>query len=126
MSMRRTRKIILWLLPLFALRGVVPAGTMLDIASDGRIEVVMCDGMARAAGGHIAHAHHHDHGNHSQHDTAQCPFAVAASAATTPSIPVLPAAVAPVRFVDVVDTIEFIGLFGPSRAQQSRAPPVLS
>jgi hypothetical protein len=71
------------------------------------------------------HANHHGNG-HDKHKNSTCPFALAGSAASLASIPSLPAGIEPDRIFAAVHTATFQGLSGPSREQQSRAPPYLS
>ena len=129
MTTKRKFKLIWLLLPFLLVRGLVPAGFMIDAASGG-LSIVMCGGegpLKVAAPEHSGHAMHHgQHGNdHEKHKGSICPFAIAGSAATFTSIPSLPVDIEPVRTF-AADTIAFHGLYGPSRTQQSRAPPYLS
>jgi len=161
MTASRKYKLIWMLLPLLALRGLVPAGFMVD-TSGGTLSIVMCGGtgplaagLSRASGHsvhqvdhgqidhsqmdhgqmdpvqqHVAvqtegHASHHG-SDHDKHKNSICPFAIAGSAATLANIPSLPADIEPVRIVAATYIVALHGLFGPSRAQQSRAPPLIS
>jgi hypothetical protein len=138
MTAKRKFTLIWLLLPLLLLRGLVPAGFMID-ASGGSLSIVMCGGdgpLNTAVSEHNSHAMHHaqqqgdehagHHGSgHDQHKNSICPFAIAGSAATFVSVPSLPVNIEPVR-TEATDVVAFRGLHGPSRAQQSRAPPYLS
>lgn len=113
---RTASKVVWWLLPLFALRALVPAGFMLE-ATGGGLSMVVCHGGGQRA---------QDDGQ-SQHEARSlCSFAVAPSAAPTAAAVVISTAV--VIAVDLVkDDVASAAIpFGPVRAQQSRAPPVLS
>jgi hypothetical protein len=145
MTTRRTSRLIWLLVSLFALRGLIPAGYMLD-TTGGSLSIVMCGGNGPLKPsapdphlGHAGHEHHHAHGaggdagaavgggheEHDKHSGSMCPFALAGSA-PTPSMASPPIALAQTQSVDVVKVVSFHGLFGPSRAQQSRAPPYFS
>jgi hypothetical protein len=78
MSMRRQYKLIWWLLPLLALRGLVPVGFMLDM-SHGDVAMVVCPGHLPGTSESGA-----DHG---QPSPKLCPFAVAAAAGPTAFVP---------------------------------------
>jgi hypothetical protein len=151
MTASRKYTLIWLLLPLLALRGLVPAGFMVD-TSGGAFSIVMCGGdgpLAIAApnehSGHatdhdqtahdhmdhghmdhdqMAHANHHD--GHEKHKNSICPFAMAGSAATVANISSVPVDIEPGPFFAATDIVAFHGLSGPSRAQQSRAPPHFS
>jgi hypothetical protein len=148
MTAIRKQTFILLLLPLLALRTLVPVGYMVD-TSGGRLSIVMCGGdgpLTIAAlteyGGqatnhsemdhgqmdhaqHTGHAGHHG-SEHDKHKNSICPFAAAGSAATLASVPSLPVGIEPVRIVAVSHDVAIQGLSGPSRAQQSRGPPHFS
>jgi hypothetical protein len=155
MTAARKYTLIWILLPLLALRGLVPAGFMVD-TSGGTLSIVMCGGTGPLAtglshgSGHAVHqmdhgqmdhsqmdpGHQHaalhsdgqasHHGSDHEHKNSICPFAIAGSAATLAHIPSLPAAIEPVRVVAATHIVALHGLFGPSRVQQSRAPPSIS
>ncbi|HYM33857.1 MAG TPA: DUF2946 family protein [Steroidobacteraceae bacterium] len=122
---------ILWLLlPLLALRGLVPAGYMIDATEHG-LSIVVCESgiygdlLASDATKHH-HGHHTSDSHRSQHDHSICPFAIAATGAPAPSAVTL-ATVVDVAIDRVRDThVVIANRFGPSRAQQSRAPPYFS
>ena len=107
----RTHSLSWLLLALIALRGLVPAGYMIDASQNG-VSLVVCDsGIYKdSAGSH--HQHHHDQGS-SRHDHSVCPFAVAATGAPTPS-----------GYISFVVPIESDSRFAPSRiaAVEPNAP----
>jgi hypothetical protein len=141
MTAKRKFTLIWLLLPLLLLRGLVPAGFMID-ASGGNLSIVMCSGSgplpsAAALDEHSGHAMHHaqqqgdehagHHGSgHDKHQGSICPFAMAGSAAPLANISSLPLGIEPVRTLAAAHTVILRGLSGPLRAQQSRAPPTLS
>jgi len=102
---------------------------MLD-TSHGGVSMVVCSGsvhqsviaeaQADAAVGHDTKQNHHDQ-NH--HGDSICPFAVAVTGASAPAV--LPMLLGAVSVVDAVaiSVAEYHSSFGPSRAQQPRAPP---
>jgi hypothetical protein len=137
----------LWLLPLIAVRALVPVGFMVSVGAQG-LDLTFCPSQATAlvrmlAAVHPAPSHGQDlHGNthqvagdaHAQHGShhggAQeiqiaCPFAVA-STATVADIPPLPAVV----FGPADEFIAFQSLLycgpGPLRTDRIRGPPALS
>ena len=137
MSLNVTRTIALWMLPFFALRGMVPAGYMLDV-SGGKLAMALCSGIVhsppsmgdtqRAQYQHHGQSNDSHHGGHEhqKHGDSMCPFAVAAAAVTASNVAPPPVGIDPAEFVDVAETSILIGLSGPLRAQQSRAPPFFS
>lgn len=119
MNPRVHKQVIWWLLPLFALRGLVPAGFMLD-TSQGELSIIVCPG----------HATQSQSGNHDapsgKQDATVCPFAAATSAGPLANaVPFGAADVQPDQF-NLVDLADSELPFGPARAQQSRAPPHFS
>jgi hypothetical protein len=118
---------------------MVPAGYMIDANADG-LSLVICGSGIYAAAAHSAqqknnkHAHHHQGtGNHQDTggesagaDHSICPFAIAATGASATVIPALDAA--PATVIDRIAAPSAVAFssFGPSRAQQSRAPPSFS
>lgn len=70
---RRRSKLIWLLLPLLALRGLVPAGFMVDTAH-GHLAIVVCPG-------HIPAAQDSEPGTGHDQPSKLCPFAVAAVSA---------------------------------------------
>ena len=135
----RSRKFTWLLLALLALRGLVPAGYMID-TTGGSLSLVVCSSgvySAAAQADHSKHAeHHHHHQNSHQNEESNkesaasdhsiCPFALAATGAPTPVLPAIDVA-ASTEIGRIVDNgSSLFGTFGPSRAQQSRAPPSFS
>ena len=128
MKIRRLNKLIWWLLPLLALRGLVPAGFMLD-TSHGQLAIVVCPGHIPAATP-VDHADHAGHFGKEAPDDEQsrstlCPFALSAGPAPLTSL----AAVVAGAPVDVFESVDHQGPelpFGPARTHHSRAPPSLS
>jgi hypothetical protein len=117
----------MWLLlPLLALRGLVPAGYMIDVTERGLSLVVCESGIYKDAVPHNDGEHHHEKNSHGGHDHSICPFAVAALGAPAPNVVTL-ATVVEVAIDRVRDSADVVAsCFGPSRAQQSRAPPVFA
>jgi len=97
---------------------------MVLCGGNGPLKAAMPDPHAAHAG----HEHHHDqsggHDQHEKHGGSICPFALAGASALTPSFIPPTVAIEPFNGIDVVRIVSFQGLFGPSRAQQSRAPPL--
>jgi len=126
MTHRRAHTLICWLLPLLALRGLVPVGFMIDV-SQGDVAMVVCPGHHIVANEGSGTSGHGEHGTPAkQLSTAPCPFVVAAGGA--PLATVLPIPMELAQIVAVV-TDDFVGPelpFGPTRTQQSRAPPYFS
>lgn len=118
--MLKLRKhLLLWLLPLLALRALVPAGFMID-TSHGAMSVIVCPG-------HQTQHHSDNSGKTGGTDSASiCPFAAAAGAAPIADLPSV--AMGSSLAVDRVSaSVSALDLpFGPTRAQQSRAPPFYS
>jgi hypothetical protein len=79
MSMRRHYKLIWWLLPLLALRGLVPVGFMLD-TSHGELAIVVCPGHVGAQGSTSSDPDAPGT-QHNQSASRLCPFAIAAGPA---------------------------------------------
>jgi hypothetical protein len=127
MTSHRKSNLIWLLLPLLALRALVPAGFMLDASSDGLSMVICSGGVYKTVSvDHGDQAPVTDHGQQTQHGDSICPFAVAATGAPAPSA--LPMVLGALSAIGIVanDVAEFHSLFGPSRVQQSRAPPYFS
>ena len=130
MSPRHIRKSIWLLVPLLALRGLVPAGYMVDATSNG-LAIVVCESGIYSAAAQLGSEHHHHHGHDKdaspgQHDHSICPFAIAATGVST-SCSTATIAVAAVEIGRISSEFAVVdSLFGPSRAQQSRAPPYAS
>ncbi len=148
MSTRRPHKLphrLIWLLvALLSLRGLVPAGYMVDVDRGGLSLVVCGSGIYSAtaqklptapvdSSAHGEHRHHHEGDEDGSAGSAYvgadhsiCPFAMAAVGAPAPDqfgtrgvAEVVIGHLAAQAFV-------FLSSFGPSRAQQSRAPPFFS
>jgi hypothetical protein len=134
----QTRRWVGVILPILALRALLPAGFMPVLAADGRLTLGFCSGvsMQRQTERHrhhatdASHGAHHEHGDHapgheapgSLAEVTVCPFVAACSAAPVPAAPVLTAIAAitaspaaPVERPHAVPTI--------LRAQSPRAPP---
>jgi hypothetical protein len=120
---RRLHFVIALLLPLMALRALLPAGYMLD-SGHGALRVVMCsEGLHSAPVGENSDP---SNGNgHGQRDSGSCPFAQATMNAPPPSASpsivmvrfeagAVPAFAAPIRSTSLV------------RVQSARGPPSLS
>ena len=124
--MLKLRKhLLLWLLPLLAMRALVPAGFMID-TSHGAMSVIVCPGHQHQTDENQA-GHSSNQGKSGSHDTVTlCPFAAAATAGPMADLPTM--AVGSALVVDQVsDDVSALDLpFGPARAQQSRAPPLFS
>ena len=100
MKLRRFNRWLIWLLPLLAVRALIPAGFMLS-AENGTLQVVLCSGngpvaitqsVAPSAHHHLpasqeqalrhddGNAEPHRHSGSGAHENAVCPFALAAMA----------------------------------------------
>jgi len=128
-SRRHLRRLIVLLLPLLALRALVPAGYMLSSGS-GELLLVLCDGGltgwdTHAMSGHHEHApHHHDHGHDRMPSAGEhCPFAHAPFNAPPPRMLVMASVPTPVfRFLPrSIDQLP--PTTGPPRETSARAPP---
>jgi hypothetical protein len=140
MTHRRIHKLIWWLLPLFALRGLVPVGFMVN-ASDGELSMAVCPmhqtieaGQSRVdrslvdpvTGQSSYSSDYSSEQSDSQHKNdskSECPFAAALSSATFVGISTPAQVPAAVGGFSLHETAVSHVPFGPSRAQQSRAPP---
>jgi len=122
---RGRKKTSLWLLlPLIVLRGLLPAGSMLGVTASGLSIVVCEDGHVKDAS-IVAHAGH-QHDKSAKGDHSICPFALSAAGGPTPDLPDLGDLDATSVGSAYEDCKIIAGLSGPSRAQQSRAPPSLA
>ena len=116
--------LVAFVLPVLALRALVPAGFM-AASVDGTLQIVLC------RPGIMAGGHHHHHHQNSQ-DPAPldvdptCPYAQSAGPALMPMLPVLPAAVAMHRLEAPAATSQTQFGFGPPRQQSPRGPPTLA
>jgi len=124
MTRRRIHTLIWCLLPLFALRGMVPAGFMVNL-SGGDLSMTVCP-MHQSADAGRADGGHTDAGQHKKTASSVCPFAAALTSATFIGIAVPAFAFVVTESIDVGDVASRYIPFGPSRAQQSRAPPYFS
>src|SRR5690349_9610019 len=128
MTKRRIHKLIWWFLPLFALRGLVPVGFMVN-ASGGELSMAVCpmhqtiDAGKKLFDSSAGQSDSIPHQNESKSAKSQCPFAAALTSATFVGIyePAVPA-VAATGFLREDAAVVHVP-FGPSRARQSRAPP---
>lgn len=119
MSRRRLRLLIALLLPLMALRALLPAGYMVA-AESGELAIVLCsDGLA-AWGTHALPDPHHDGGQ--QPTGEDCPFANATFHAPAPHLLTSAAPVPEFRFASVTST-QLPPSTGPPRQTGARAPP---
>jgi hypothetical protein len=126
MTSQRKFKLTWLLLPLFVLRGLVPAGFMIDTSSNG-LSMVICSGgvYKTVMVDHGDQAPVTDHGQQTQHGDSICPFAAAATGAPPSNdVPMLFGVSVGGAAISHVD--QFHSSFGPSRTQQSRAPPSFS
>lgn len=126
----------LWILPLLALRALIPTGFMLSVDA-GRLQLMFCpSGVVQPLDAPQVHAEHHTgmhHGGaadqaspaHTADDNAPCPFSLVASAAPS-DIPYLAGAVGAPRD----ESFEFLSAptfrVGPVRADRIRGPPSLA
>lgn len=131
MTRRRIHTLIWLLLPLFALRGLVPVGFMVNV-SGGELSMAVCPMHQTVGLGQSDAGPEHD-SKSSQSESTQsestqslCPFAAALSSATFVGISTHTLAFAAASGFSAVATTVAYTPFGPSRAQQSRAPPQYS
>ncbi len=114
---RRLELVVLLMLPLLLLRGLLPAGYMVD-TQQGELRVVMCsDGLLPPAADGLG-----DNG-HAVSDSADCPFAL--SAASAPPVQFVTGVVQPVleaRFISLA-AAQLPPATGPPRLSAARAPP---
>ncbi len=127
-SRRRLHLVIALLLPLLALRTLVPAGYMVT-AADGGLRIVICD--AGFAGGNTPAHHHGDHHGHQHGGTdpqpsggEHCPFAHAAVNAPPPLL--VSGALVPLLQVTFTSrsSEQLPPATGPPRQTSARAPPL--
>ena len=121
MSPRRNSRfwVAALVLPLLALRALVPSGFMATSVA-GSMQMVFCEPGAMA--GHHHHAEH-DTGHHSKAVDQTCPFAQSAGPAPLPSLPVLATDAAPHGFALILAVSQTAPAFGPQRQQTPRGPP---
>jgi hypothetical protein len=121
---RRLRLLCLlaFVLPVLALRALVPAGFM-AAPVDGTLQIVLCQPGAMAG-------HHHHPGSPASGPALEvdptCPYAQSAGPALMPTLPVLPA-VAMMHRPEPPEAVTQTRLnFGPLRQQFPRGPPTLA
>jgi hypothetical protein len=149
MNRRVLHRCALWLLPLLAVRALVPTGFMVSVDAQG-LDLTFCPSQspalvraladmqvnasdelelhagtehgAAADGAHIEHPSHHGSGQEIQ---VVCPYALASTPATV-DVPWLPS----VAFGPADEAIAFLlapsNGFGPVGTHRIRGPPVLS
>lgn len=125
MNRRVPTKILWWLMPLFALRALVPVGFMLDV-SQGDVALVVCPGHSSVEQDTSdAGAVGSEDQRHTQSTFKLCPFAVAGGVAP-------PAVVAGVVSLDSVSLERISAPSVPEAADRAshahliRGPPALS
>lgn len=146
MNRPRLYSCLLWLLPLFALRAIIPAGFMLSPSAAGELRLVLCTSVAGtpapagagaaiqfAHGGHDAHAHpaqaenasatQPDHSSHKPLERSVCPYGIAGTA-QAPGVPHLTADTPPAStsFVDFFTDPSLISV--PVLIDRIRGPPL--
>ena len=109
-------------LPLLALRALVPSGFMATSVA-GSMQMVFCEPGAMAGHHHPAA---HDGARHSKAVDQTCPFAQSAGPAPLPSLPVLATDAAPRAFAVILAVAQTVPAFGPARQQTPRGPPTLT
>ena len=124
MSPRRNSRfwVAALVLPLLALRALVPSGFMASSVA-GSMQMVFCEPGAMAGHHHPAA---HDGGHHSKAVDQTCPFAQSAGPAPLPSIPVLAADSAPSGVEPILTVSQTAPASGPERQQTPRGPPTLA
>jgi hypothetical protein len=136
MTHRRIHKLIWWLLPLFALRGLVPVGFMVNV-SGGELSMAVCPMHQNVETGQSRVdqtrgdrslvdlvAGQSDSSQKNKNDSkSECPFAAALSSATFVGVSTPAQVPVAVGGFSRNETAAIHVPFGPSRAQQSRAPP---
>jgi hypothetical protein len=127
--MMKVRKhVLLWMLPLLALRALVPAGFMID-TSHGAMSVVVCPGhQTQSPHGATSDDATSDDATKAGNDDSVsiCAFAAAAGAALASDVPTVSLASALAGELLSNDVTALDLPFGPTRTQQSRAPPYFS
>jgi len=121
MTHRRIHKLIWWLLPILALRGMVPVGFMVNL-SGGELAMAVCHGIHKPAD---AATQSESSDKSQQSGTSVCPFTAAGSSATFLGVSIPSIDFAAADDVSADETVGHYLPFGPSRVQQSRAPPAL-
>lgn len=116
--------LVAFVLPVLALRALIPAGFM-AAPVDGTLQIVLCQPEIMAGGHH--HHHHHNPQDPAPLDVdPTCPYAQSAGPALMPTLPVLPAAVAMHRPEPPAATTQTQLSCGPPRQQSPRGPPILA
>jgi hypothetical protein len=112
-----------FVLPVLALRALIPAGFM-AASVDGTLQIVLCQPGAMAQG------HHHHHPGTPDSAPADvdptCPYAQSAGPALMPTLPILPAELAMHRLEPPPTITQTLIAFGPPRQQFPRGPPILA
>lgn len=126
------RLLITLLLPLLAVRMLVPAGFM-PVVEGGELRLALCpQGMqfhgpghadADHAGADHGGAHHGDTDDAPRADMGKCPFAGVAFAVPPAGFVVAVAMTAPNTLIRSTAAAEFPPSTGPPRATAARAPP---
>ncbi len=126
MSRRRTESWMLWLLPLFVLRLLLPTGVMPGQEPRGAALVLCSTRVLQPASSASTASERHSSRPGSTHAEALCPFAAAATLAA-PSTWALqqPSPLLQDRVVQCPNA-QCTAPSGPPRSQLSRAPPLLS
>ena len=136
-SHRRSRRILLLLVPLLALRLLVPAGFMVMADAEGGLSIGLCSGFAPATAGsmhgdgHAMHHMHHGagHGSPDRPDNyshTPCLFASAAGTAFIPQTDLVAPALGVARRVLLPVQPAVVAAASIDRAQSARGPPVLA
>ncbi len=118
---RRLRLLCLmaFVLPVLAVRALVPAGFMAATV-DGTLQIVLCHPQGMAG------AHHPHHGSADSHPSAvdpTCPYAQSAGPALMPTLPVPSVATAMLFLQPSAAATQTRAVFGPLRQQSPRGPP---
>ncbi len=121
---RRLRLLCLlaFVLPVLALRALVPAGFM-AAPVDGTLQIVLCQPGAMT--GHHHHSGSPDSGPQLEVDPT-CPYAQSAGPALMPTLPVLPAVATMHRLEPPEAATQTRLTLGPLRQQFPRGPPTLA
>ena len=120
---RRLRLLCLlaFVLPVLALRALIPAGFM-AASVDGTMQIVLCQPGAMTG--------HHHHGSPDSAPAVEvdttCPYAQSAGPALMPTLPVLPAIAAMHRLQPPAAIAQTHLTFGPRREQSPRGPPSIA
>ncbi|MFI4868229.1 MAG: hypothetical protein ACHQDD_02615 [Steroidobacterales bacterium] len=115
MSRRRAEFWMLWLLPLLAMRLLLPSGVMPAHSPHG-FALVLCSSQHLRSAPDPGHAH----------AEALCPFAAAATPAPPASLMQAAVAAAPSSLAPLTCQAQCSGHSGAARSQFARAPPSFS